>query len=51
MKRYHARWVVPEREPLSVDPELRARVASAADSLAAWERAATWIPATVGSVS
>jgi 5-methylthioadenosine/S-adenosylhomocysteine deaminase len=45
------RPLLAEREPLSVDPELRSRVASAADSLAAWERAATWIPATVGSVS
>lgn len=43
------RPLLAEREPLSVDPELRARVAAAADSLAAWEKAATWVPATVGS--
>ncbi len=40
------RPLLAEHEPLSVDPELRARVASAGDSLAAWDRAATWIPAT-----
>jgi cytosine/adenosine deaminase-related metal-dependent hydrolase len=44
------RPLLAEREPLSVDPALRARVAAAGDSLAAWERAATWVPATVGSV-
>ncbi len=42
------RPLLAEREPLSVDPALRARVAAAGDSLAAWERAATWVPATVG---
>jgi 5-methylthioadenosine/S-adenosylhomocysteine deaminase len=43
------RPLLAEREPLSVDPELRRRVAAAGDALAAWDRAATWIPATVGS--
>jgi 5-methylthioadenosine/S-adenosylhomocysteine deaminase len=42
------RPLLAEREPLSVDPALRARVAAAGDSLATWERAATWVPATVG---
>jgi 5-methylthioadenosine/S-adenosylhomocysteine deaminase len=45
------RPLLADREPLSVDPGLRARVAAAGDSLAAWDRAATWVPATVGSVS
>jgi len=40
------RPLLAEREPLSVDPALRARVAAAGESLAAWERAATWVPAT-----
>ena len=40
------RPLLAEREPLLVDPELRSRVASAGDSLAAWDRAATWVPAT-----
>jgi len=44
------RPLLADREPLSVDPELRQRVAAAGESLAAWDRAATWIPATVGSV-
>jgi 5-methylthioadenosine/S-adenosylhomocysteine deaminase len=41
------RPLLAEREPLSVDPALRARVAAAGESLAAWDRAGTWIPATV----
>jgi cytosine/adenosine deaminase-related metal-dependent hydrolase len=41
------RPLLAEREPLSVDPALRARVAAAGDSLVEWERAATWVPATV----
>jgi 5-methylthioadenosine/S-adenosylhomocysteine deaminase len=45
------RPLLAEREPVLVDPALRARVTAAGDSLATWERAATWIPATVGSVS
>jgi cytosine/adenosine deaminase-related metal-dependent hydrolase len=45
------RPLLADREPLSVDPGLRARVAAAGDSLAAWDRAATWVPATVASVS
>jgi 5-methylthioadenosine/S-adenosylhomocysteine deaminase len=45
------RPLLADREPLSVDPALRARVAAAGDSLAAWDRAATWVSATVGSVS
>lgn len=45
------RPLLAEREPLLVDPALRARVTAAGDSLATWEHAATWIPATVGSVS
>jgi 5-methylthioadenosine/S-adenosylhomocysteine deaminase len=45
------RPLLAEREPLSVDPELRIRVAAAGESLAAWNRAGTWIPATVGSGS
>jgi 5-methylthioadenosine/S-adenosylhomocysteine deaminase len=45
------RPLLAEREPLAVDPELRRRVAAAGESLAAWDRAGTWIPATVGSGS
>jgi 5-methylthioadenosine/S-adenosylhomocysteine deaminase len=45
------RPLLAEREPLSVDPELRKRVAAAGESLAQWNRAGTWIPATVGSGS
>lgn len=44
------RPLLADREPQSVDPDLRRRVAAAGESLAAWNRAATWIPATVGSV-
>ena len=45
------RPLLADREPQSVDPDLRQRVAAAGESLAAWNRAATWIPATVGSVT
>lgn len=45
------RPLLADREPQSVDPDLRRRVAAAGESLAAWNRAATWIPATVGSVT
>ncbi|HVD59676.1 MAG TPA: amidohydrolase family protein [Gemmatimonadaceae bacterium] len=45
------RPLLAEREPLAVDPELRRRVAAAGESLAAWDRAGTWVPATVGSGS
>ncbi|HUQ20300.1 MAG TPA: amidohydrolase family protein [Gemmatimonadaceae bacterium] len=45
------RPLLAEREPLTVDSELRARVTAAGDSLAAWDRAGTWVPATVGSGS
>jgi 5-methylthioadenosine/S-adenosylhomocysteine deaminase len=45
------RPLLAEREPLAVDPELRRRVAAAGESLAARDRAGTWIPATVGSGS